>query len=159
MPSTTVPSKIEWPDILNESVHTSDDVDIGDIYALSRDFVVVKRGIIHKIHYYYIPINKVEGWDGNVLWLKITEDEVKRNYERDRNPNPLRYSLKDYPAYSGATYPELMIISPKGEKIAYTDTTTAQTEKEEERVIYKCDLCDSQFRTEEELSRHVPASH
>ena len=55
--------KKEWRDLLNESVHTSDDVDIGDIYAVSRNFIVVMRGLIN-IHYYYIPINKVEGWDG-----------------------------------------------------------------------------------------------
>jgi hypothetical protein len=29
--SSTVPSKIQWSDILNESVYTSDDVDIGDV--------------------------------------------------------------------------------------------------------------------------------
>jgi hypothetical protein len=150
---STVPSKVEWPDILNESVHTSDDIDIGDVYAFSRDFVVIKRGIVN-VHYYYIPINKVEGWDGSVLWLKTTEQEVK-SYERDRSPDPLRYSLKDNPAYSGATYPELVIISPKGEMVAYTDTP-AETE---ERVVYRCDLCDDQFRDEEELSRHVSASH
>jgi hypothetical protein len=52
------------------------------IYAVSRNFVVVMRGIIN-IHYYYIPINKVEAWDDNVLWLKITENEVKEKYERE----------------------------------------------------------------------------
>ncbi len=34
-----------WIDLMNESVHTSDDVDIGDIDAVSRDFIVVKRGL------------------------------------------------------------------------------------------------------------------
>ena len=38
--------KRDWISLLNESVHTSDDVDIGDIYAISRNFVVVMRGII-----------------------------------------------------------------------------------------------------------------
>jgi hypothetical protein len=112
---STVPSRIEWADVLNESVHTSDDV-----YAYSRDFMVAKRGIINTIHYYYIPFGKVEGWDGNFLWLKITEEA--KSHERDRSPDRLRYLLKDHPAYGGATYPELMIISPKGEKIGYTDT-------------------------------------
>ncbi len=79
---TLSPEKTNWIDLINESVHTSDDVDIGDIDAVSRDFVVVKRGFI-TTHYYYIPISKVEGWDGDVLWLKIREDEVKRNYERE----------------------------------------------------------------------------
>jgi hypothetical protein len=83
-----------WVDLINESVHTSDDIDIGDIDAVSRDFVVVVRGFMN-IHYYYIPISKVEGWDGNVLWLKITEDEAKRNYERNVVPDPSRYFVKD----------------------------------------------------------------
>jgi len=25
-----------WPDLINESVYTSDDIDIGDIYAINR---------------------------------------------------------------------------------------------------------------------------
>jgi len=29
-----------WIDLLNESVHTTDDVDIGDIYAVSKNFVL-----------------------------------------------------------------------------------------------------------------------
>ena len=47
--------KKTWIGLIDESVHTSDDVDIGDIDAVSRDLVVVKRGIVN-IHYYYIPI-------------------------------------------------------------------------------------------------------
>jgi hypothetical protein len=34
------------------------------------------------IDYYYISVIKVEGWDGHVLRLKITEEEVIRNYEK-----------------------------------------------------------------------------
>jgi hypothetical protein len=41
--------------LIDESVHTFDDIDIGDIDAVSRDFVVVKRGFVN-VHYYYIPI-------------------------------------------------------------------------------------------------------
>jgi hypothetical protein len=33
----------DWVDLINESVHTADDADIGDIDAVSRDFVVVKK--------------------------------------------------------------------------------------------------------------------
>jgi hypothetical protein len=36
------------------------------------------RGFLN-VHYYYIPIKTVEGWDENVLWVKITEEEVKKN--------------------------------------------------------------------------------
>jgi hypothetical protein len=53
---TTIPSspankeqekKKTWIGLIDESVHTSDDVDIGDIEAVSRDFVVAKRGFVN----------------------------------------------------------------------------------------------------------------
>jgi hypothetical protein len=61
--SENSPMKGKWIDLINESVHTGDDVDIGDIDAVNIDFIVVKRGFVY-VHYYYIPIRKVEGWDG-----------------------------------------------------------------------------------------------
>ena len=44
-------TKSTWMDVTNESVHMSDDVDIGDIEAINRNFLVVKRGFIN-VHYY-----------------------------------------------------------------------------------------------------------
>ena len=46
----------QWKDLIDESVHTSD-IDIGDIEAVSKSFVVVKLGLI-KVHYYYIPLSR-----------------------------------------------------------------------------------------------------
>jgi hypothetical protein len=151
--SSSVPSKIAWIDLIDESVHTSDDVDIGDIDAVSRDFVVVKRGFI-KVHHYYIPISKVEGWDGFVLWLKITEEEVKRNYERETIPDPSRYYVRDFPGYT-AVYPEVTMITPRFTRPVYTAKDTIP----EELRIYRCDLCSSTYRSEYELSSHVAATH
>jgi hypothetical protein len=93
--------KKDWISLINESVNTYDDIDIGDVYAVSRNFIVIKRGFVNVHYYYYIPIKKVEGWDGNVLWLKVTEEEVKEKYERDIIPDPNNYFIKDYPYYTG----------------------------------------------------------
>lgn len=94
--STSVdPEKLNYIGLINESVHISDDKDIGDVFAINKYFLVVKRGYV-RVHYYYIPLKKVEGWDGYVIWLLITEDEAKK-YERDTFPHPFRYYLKDYP--------------------------------------------------------------
>ena len=35
----------DWTDLINESVHTSDDQDIGSIEAVSRNFIVVKKDL------------------------------------------------------------------------------------------------------------------
>lgn len=151
---TLRPEKTNWIDLINESVHTSDDVDIGDINAVSRDFVVVKRGFIN-VHYYYIPISKVEGWDGDVLWLKITEDEVKRNYERDIVPDPSRYYVKDYPYYSTSYYPALTRIPQRYRRPAYS----VPPPRPESERLFKCDICGGLFKTEDDFSGHVKAQH
>jgi hypothetical protein len=57
---SSLKKKRDWISLINESVHSSDDEDIDDIYAVSRNFIVVKRGFIN-VHYYYIPVKKVEG--------------------------------------------------------------------------------------------------
>jgi len=59
-PPPEQPKRRSWIELINESVHTADDIDNGDIDAVSRDFIVVKRGYVN-VHYYYIPISKVEG--------------------------------------------------------------------------------------------------
>jgi hypothetical protein len=140
-PSILSEDKKDWISLIDESVHTYDDVDIGDVYAISRNFIVVKRGFVN-IHYYYIPVKKVKGWDGNVLWLKVTENEIKEKYERDTIPDPNQYFVKDYPYYSGFTgynYPLPVIVRRYSE--AYLDVTKSQ---QEEHVpdIYKCALCE-----------------
>lgn len=79
------PKVPQFVDLVNESVHTSDDSDIGDIEAVNNNFVVIKRGFVN-VPYYYIPVSLVEGWDGKVLWLKINEKEVEKNMSVKRNP-------------------------------------------------------------------------
>ncbi len=153
--SSSETTKKDWIELINESVHTSDDIDIGDIDAISRDFVVVKRGFVN-IHYYYIPSTKVEGWDGNVLWLNITEQEVVKKYQVDTVPDPSRYFVKDYPVYSTAYYPQLTLIPTKFARQIYNTTTS----REDIPKVFKCDLCDeSDFKTEDELSNHVKERH
>jgi hypothetical protein len=156
LPSSSISSdeKRDWISMINESVHTYDDIDIGDVYAVSRNFIVVKRGFVN-VHYYYIPIKKVEGWDDNVLWLKITEEEVKEKYERDTIPDPNQYFVKEYPYYTGFTsynYPLPIIVRRYPE--AYEDVTKSSPEKNVPR-IYRCDLCEESFASEDELDKHV----
>lgn len=147
-------------DMINESVHTSDDIDIGDVYAVNRHFIVVKRGFVN-IHYYYIPINKVEGWDGNIIWLKINEDEVKGKYEIDKVPDLYRYYVKDYSYYTFDYYPVLptipsRLVIPSSYKGATTTNTVAADENSNK---IQCDLCNNRFGTEDELSNHISKDH
>ena len=44
---------------------------------------------------FFSPIEVVEGWDEQVVWLTITEKEVKENYERDNEPDTANYYTKN----------------------------------------------------------------
>ncbi|MDN5868908.1 MAG: hypothetical protein L0H55_16095 [Candidatus Nitrosocosmicus sp.] len=147
-------------DLVNESVHTQDDVDIGDMEAVNNNFVVVKRGFVN-VHYYYIPINQVEGWDSNVLWLKVSESDVIKKYERALEPDPFKYYVKNYPYYapgyySTLTYNPIMPIIPSRYVIPSRYTPTV---REEISNIIQCDLCQEHLSTEEELNKHISKQH
>jgi hypothetical protein len=75
---------------------------IGDVEAVSTDKIVVKTGL-KGARYYYVPIDKVEGWDGHVVCLNITEDEVKQ-FESKEKPDKSSYFTKDQGYGSEATY-------------------------------------------------------
>jgi hypothetical protein len=160
--SSISPDKREWTNLLNESVHTYDDIDIGDVYAVSRNSVVVKREFVN-VRYYYIPIKKIEGWDGNVLWLKITEKEVKEKYERDKMPDPYNYFIKDYPydtagdnytTYTTAYYSPLPVIARRYVD-PYQDITKSPTTEKDVPGTYQCVLCNKTFNSEDELDKHI----
>ena len=99
----------EYNEYVNKTVRASDDMNIGKVEAVNKDIFVIKKGFI-KLHYYYIPISKVQGWDYKVLRLKIKEIEVKEKYERNKPPDPYRYYVKDYPYYTAGYLPPLAVI-------------------------------------------------
>lgn len=149
---TTEPAS--WTDLVNESVHTSDDQDIGDIEALNRHFMVVKRGLVN-IHRYYIPMSKVEGWDGNVVWIKVSEDHVKNEYERAAAPDPHYYHYSNAPVADDNLRQHLMIVPKIPPKYEQEHPFVISSHRSEEPSILRCDLCNATFRTEEELDNHV----
>jgi hypothetical protein len=152
-PTTSLREVSGWTDTINESVHTSDDQDIGDVEAVNRDFIVVKRGFVN-VHRYFIPISKVQGWDGNVLWLSVPEETIKANYERGLTPDPSTYYVKgEEDKYTGTQWKKFAKIEPR----YTTPTYTAAPRKADEPPVYRCVLCDTIFGTDEEFSRHAAA--
>jgi hypothetical protein len=84
----------------------------------------------------------------------VPEEYVKRSYERDMVPDPSRHYVKDFPGYT-AIYPEVEIIMPKYSRPVYTTKNTTPEDFRE----YLCELCQTTFDTEDNLSRHVSTSH
>jgi hypothetical protein len=150
-----------WTDLISESVHTSDDQDIGDIEAVSRNFIVVKKGLIN-VHRYYVPLHRVEGWDGKVVWLKISEEAVKTNYERDAVPDPYNYHYSSAPTVDASNVVRRFQINmpqiPPRAQEERPFLVSHESSGHQERV-FVCNLCDATFKSDDELSSHVESSH
>ncbi len=87
--------------MVGQSVHTSNDKDLGNIEAVGSDSIEVRRPLLAgvRIHYYYIPFIKTEGWDGNIIWLKISRDQADREYTKHHAPDPTKYYVKERPGF------------------------------------------------------------
>jgi hypothetical protein len=90
-------------DLTKESVYVRKrkGKEIGEIEAVNSNTIVVKKGK-RGGKYYYIPVDKVEGWDGHVVFLTITEDEAKQ-FESKVKPNESEYFTKGQGYGSEAT--------------------------------------------------------
>jgi hypothetical protein len=150
-----------WTDLIGESVYSTDDQDIGDIEAVSRNFIVVKRGLIN-VHRYYIPLHKVEGWDGKVVWLNITEEAIRSNYERDVRPDPYNYHYSSAPKVDPSNVVRRFQINmPKIPPRTQEERPflISETPSSQENRVLVCNLCNATFESDDELGSHVESIH
>ncbi len=104
-------------------------------------------------HYYYIPYDKMQAWDGSIIWLGISKLEVEQEYEKHKAPDPKQYYVKGGAVNRTSSYPEVILIPSKSKEQVFTAADQRLT------PTYKCDLCGISFNMENELSNHVKAMH
>ena len=131
------------------------------ICAEKAEAGTVKKGLIN-VHRYYVPLHRVEGWDGKVVWLKISEEAVKTNYKRDAVPGPYNYHYSSAPTVDASNVVRRFQINmpqiPPRAQEERPFLVSQQSSEQEERVLV-CNLCSAAFETDDELSRHVESSH
>ncbi len=90
-------SNINWNDVIKKEDRGLNDEDFGEVQEVSNGYVFVQKGIINKVKF-FIPQEKVESYDGDILRFGISLDEVKSTYQGetypDSSPNPTDLSSK-----------------------------------------------------------------
>jgi uncharacterized protein (TIGR02271 family) len=76
---------INWNDVIKKEARGINNEDLGEVKEVGDTYVLVQKGLINK-EKYYIPQNKIQGYDGSVLRFKISEEEMKSNYFQDSLP-------------------------------------------------------------------------
>ena len=85
-------NRIKWDDIIKKEARGYEKGDdLGEVQEIGQEFVVTERGRLSKSRF-YLPKALVAGFDGDVLWFNITEDEAEDNFKKDNPPKMGEYS-------------------------------------------------------------------
>jgi hypothetical protein len=57
---------IDWNYVIGKEARSANDEDLGEVQEIDGNYIFVQRGIISK-EKFYIPVDMVESFDGNVL--------------------------------------------------------------------------------------------
>ena len=80
-------SKMDWNDAIKKEARGKQDIDLGEVQEVSTSYVRTKKGLINK-HDYYLPKYLVEGYDGDKVYFRITQDDADRLFTKENNTPP-----------------------------------------------------------------------
>jgi uncharacterized protein (TIGR02271 family) len=76
--------EIPWNEIIKKEARGIDDADFGEIQSVDTDHVITQKGIIDK-EIFSFPKNLAQGYDGDRVWFKVTEEEARNSYMQSQN--------------------------------------------------------------------------
>jgi hypothetical protein len=82
---------INWDEVIKKEARGKNDEDLGEVQEIGDAYVMTQKGLVSK-EKFYIPKYLVEGYDGDKLYFKVTEDEAKNSFVRDSAPASDEYS-------------------------------------------------------------------
>jgi len=82
---------IEWNQVIKKEARGINDDDLGEVQDIGQTYVVTQKGMISK-QKFFIPKYLAEGYDGEVLRFRVTEEEAKSKFVRDSPPTATEYS-------------------------------------------------------------------
>jgi len=80
--------EIPWNEIIKKEARGIDDADFGEIQSVDSEYVLTQKGIIDK-EFFSLPKNLAQGYDGDIVWFKLTEEEARNSYMQSQNVNLL----------------------------------------------------------------------
>jgi hypothetical protein len=85
---------LSWDKSIDLDVKTTDHKKVGKIKAVTNDFIQIRKGSLDK-KYYFVPKYYIQGYDGDDIWLSMTEDEVKQ-FESEKELPITNFDNEDY---------------------------------------------------------------
>lgn len=79
-------SSIDWNEVSKKEARGSNNIDLGEIQEVLSDSVIVQKGLIDKETYKF-PKSLVKNFDGKVLTIEVSENQVM-DFKVDQSQPP-----------------------------------------------------------------------
>ena len=112
--------EIPWNEIIKKEARGIDDADFGKIQSVDPEYVLTQKGIIDK-EFFSFPKNLAQGYDGDRVWFKVTEEEARNSYMQSQNVDLLDQGDSSSNNIETET--------------TYDDNSLSNTKTEEEKII------------------------
>lgn len=87
----TTAQGIEWEKVIKKEARGINDGDLGEVQDIGQTYIVTQKGTINR-EKFFLPKYLVQGYDGDVLRFRISEDEARNKFVRDTPPSAQDYS-------------------------------------------------------------------
>lgn len=118
--------RILWEQLKGKKVKTNDGHGVGEIKEIAQNYIRLEKGIVNKDKS-WVPKYLVDAYDGKVLWLVISNDDLGRGYSYTTEPNAEQHT-HDFKAFKATPYGQNAIQLPDFEQnIRMTDERKSNT--------------------------------
>ena len=144
---------LSWEKAKDKKIKSVDDKDLGKIKNVLNHFVEVEKGTMGKDHF-FIPKYYFDSYDGDDVWISLTENEVKEKFENQDEAPPSEVfnddvSYQERKAYVDEKYPKFNEgIYPRYEKTENLNSDSGKSiSKEEMMGVSWAELLDKEVKS------------
>lgn len=105
---------ILWTMLKGKKVKSNDGKDVGEIKEVSQNFLRLEKGTVKKDKF-WIPKYVADAYDGKVLWLLISEEEILGKYHHGSEPPGDQYA-RDFEAFKSTPYGQKATYNPDSDQ-------------------------------------------
>jgi hypothetical protein len=114
---------ILWDQLKGKKVKTNDGQEVGEIKEVSQNYLRLEKGVVNKDKF-WIPKYVADAYDGKVLWLLVSSEDVTKGYMCGNEPQVQEYT-RDFETFKA---------SPFGQKAVYLPDFNQNIRMTEERT-------------------------
>ncbi len=106
--------RILWEQLKGKKVKTNDGHDLGEIKEVAQNYIRLEKGIVNKDKL-WIPKYIADAYDGKVLWLIVSNDDLAKGYSYTTQPTREQY-IQDFEAFKATPNGQRAIHLPDFEQ-------------------------------------------